>query len=86
VNKTLLIAAAAVMLSSCTVGGDAVTLALESQGYTNVELGGPALFGCAKDDNFTRTWKATGQQGTRVKGVACSGLFKGVTIRPTGRA
>lgn len=85
-NKTLALVAAALLLSSCTVSKDQTTLALEGQGYSNIELGGPALWGCSEDDNFTRTWKATGSNGVRVKGVACSSLFKGVTIRTQGRA
>lgn len=86
VKKFLPVLAVAFLLSSCTVGKDQSLLAVEGQGYSNVELGGPALFGCDKGDKFTRTWKATDQQGRRVKGVVCSGFFKGATVRLTGRA
>lgn len=80
------VAALAVMSAGCTVGEQPTIDALEASGYTNVELGGIAMFGCGKDDDFTRAWKATGQNGVRYKGVACSSLFKGVTVRQTGRA
>ncbi len=86
VKKAILVLALASALASCTVSKDSVTLALEGQGYTDITMGGPALFGCSDGDRFTRTWAATGVNGVRVKGVACSGFFKGVTIRSTGRA
>lgn len=81
-----LVLAAVFGLAGCTVSEDQSLLAVQGQGYTNVELGGIALFGCGEDDDFTRTWKATGRDGVRVKGVVCSGLLKGATVRVQGRA
>lgn len=73
--------AAAVALASCTVSEDRATSIIRSHGYTNIELGGPSIFGCSQDDTLTRTFKATAQNGARVSGSICSGLLKGATVR-----
>lgn len=72
-------------LAACTVQEDTAVGVLTAQGYSQIELGGPAFFGCSDDDELTRTFKARGVDGQGVEGVVCSGLFfKGATVRLTG--
>lgn len=85
-KKILIAIFAAASVAGCTVSEDDSRLAVEGQGYTDVELGGFAIFGCGKDDDFTREWKGTDRNGNRVKGVVCGGWLKGNTVRVTGRA
>jgi hypothetical protein len=85
-KKIIIILAASLAISGCTVPANDTVAALEEQGYRDVKVGGFAMFGCSEGDTFTRTWEATAQNGSRVKGVACGGWFKGITIRRTGRA
>lgn len=73
------------LVGGCTVSPTETTQALEEQGYSDVKLGGNSWFGCSDKDTFTRVWEATAPNGARVKGVACGGFFKGLTIRRTKR-
>jgi len=70
----------ALILSGCTKP-DAARQALESNGFTNIQLDGYSIFGCGKDDYFSDKFTATGANGKQVTGVVCSGWFKGSTIR-----
>ena len=54
---------------------------LEGSGYTQIELGGMAVFGCSEEDDLSREFKAVGQGGKPVEGVLCGGFLKGITIR-----
>jgi len=76
---------ACILVGACTVSPTDTRQALEEQGYSDVQLGGNSWFGCDSKDGFTRVWTATATNGARVKGVACGGWFKGVTIRRTKR-
>lgn len=81
-KKHLIGMAALLLLTGCTVNENKARAIVQSQGYTNVTLGGPSIFGCSEDDNLTRTFKATSATGQRVEGSVCAGLFfKGATVR-----
>lgn len=54
---------------------------LEAQGYTEVEITGWKMFGCSEDDSHHTGFRARGTNGQEVSGVACSGWFKGTTVR-----
>lgn len=54
---------------------------LESMGFTNVQTTGYRLLGCGTGDIRHTGFMATSVNGTRVSGIACSGFFKGTTIR-----
>lgn len=55
--------------------------ALEDQGYTSIITKGYAFMGCSEDDAFSTSFEAVSAAGKIVKGVVCSGWFKGATIR-----
>lgn len=80
-KKFMIVAVAALALSACGVNPDKATRTLKSMGYTNIQIGGFAFFGCGDKDSFRSTFTATGQDGTRVSGVVCSAWFKGMTVR-----
>ena len=80
-KKFMVIAAAALMLSACGVNSDQATRTLRSMGYTDIQIGGYAIFGCGDNDSFRSKFTATGQDGTKVSGVVCSAWFKGMTVR-----
>lgn len=84
--RSALILMVAAGLAGCTVPAPDANEALAAYGFRDIELGGLSMFGCSKDDDFTRTFSATGPSGQRVRGVICKGLFKGSTVRITGRA
>lgn len=67
-------------LAGCTDTNGAKQ-ALAQAGYTNVEITGYTFWGCSDRDTFHTGFKATGPNGHPVKGVVCSGIFKGKTIR-----
>lgn len=55
---------------------------LEDQGYTKVEITGEkSWFPCSQGDMFITKFRANSVTGKEVKGVVCSGLFKGSTTR-----
>lgn len=55
---------------------------LASQGYTDIQITGYAIFGCSDDDLFHTKFTAISEANkTSVSGVACSGVLKGTTIR-----
>lgn len=78
--ETLAAIVAALTLVGCTDTTKA-TRALEGAGYSQVETTGYAIFGCGKDDTFHTGFRAKGPNGQPVKGVVCSGILKGATIR-----
>jgi prepilin-type N-terminal cleavage/methylation domain-containing protein len=67
-------------------GSDTEIVAIEAQGYKNIEFTGYSMFGCDEKDTFRKKFIATAPNGKRVEGVACSGVMKGVTVRITGVA
>lgn len=80
-KKTLLAFAAVALLAGCGVNPEQATRILESQGYTEVRIGGYAFFGCSEHDSFRSKFTATGANGQQVNGVICGGLLKGYTVR-----
>lgn len=70
-------------IGSCTSPSDIeiVRRNLEAQGYTNIEMTRYRLFCCSEDDMFKTGFKAISKTGEVVTGCACSGIWKGVTIR-----
>lgn len=76
--------AALLSLGACTVPEDQARIAIAANGMTAIELGGYPLLGCGRDDSFARSFTATTAAGQRVRGVVCSGVFKGATVRIDG--
>lgn len=83
-----LIIAIAFTLISCS-NETMAEKALRDRGYTNVKIteslhSSHAFFGCGEYDSFHTGFEANSINGTRVKGVVCSGMpHKGATIRIT---
>lgn len=80
-KKILLVAAVAVLLSSCGVDPNAAKRALEAQGISKVEIAGYAWFGCSKGDTMRSKFTGIGVNGKPVSGVVCGGWLKGTTVR-----
>ena len=55
--------------------------AIKDLGYSQVEYQGWAWYACGEDDNFSLKYTAVSQSGRQVTLAACSGFFKGVTVR-----
>ena len=55
--------------------------AIADQGYTNIQYQGWAWMACGEDDSFALKYSANAPNGRSVTLVACSGVFKGVTVR-----
>ena len=63
---------------TCSVDEGTAVRVLEDAGYTDVELGDYAYFGCS--DMFHREW--SGKIGDRhVSGMVCCGILKDCTVR-----
>jgi len=77
-RAAMLVALSSVVFG-CTRPEQARTV-LEQQGYDNIEIGWPRPHSCGEDDNFSATFTAV-KDGQEVKGVVCSGVLKGSTIR-----
>lgn len=75
-KKLLLVLA----LVACTNDTDKVRRLLERDGYTEVQVGGYAFFGCGRDDAFSNSFTAM-KKGARVSGYVCGGWMKGMTVR-----
>lgn len=69
------------LLASCGVNEAKGKRILESQGLSNVLIGGYAFWGCGQDDDFASTFTAKDSKGNDVSGVVCGGVFKGYTVR-----
>ncbi len=68
------------LLMGCTDKSGA-TRTLSQNGYKNIEIRGYDFFGCSKGDTFATQFRAKNSNGYWVKGVVCSGILKGTTIR-----
>ena len=53
---------------------------LTIEGYNDIELTGYRFFACSEDDTYRIGFSAT-KNARRVKGVVCSDVAKGSTIR-----
>lgn len=77
-RKIILIAAFA---AGCTSPNDAYR-ALNSAGFTDIEIYGYDPWACSEDDFYHTKFSAVNPLGNRVDGTVCSGLlFKNATIR-----
>ena len=79
----IVIIALAFQLYSIFFGYDGETAEriLKSNGYTEISTGDHSMFSCP-DDFYATKFTAKSPNGTKVKGVVCSGLlFKDNTIR-----
>ena len=79
-GKIVLIAMILSFLGACS-DGPGTRKALAAQGFTEIKTTGYQLFGCGQDDTFHTGFEAMSPAGVRVTGVACSGIFKGTTLR-----
>lgn len=78
--KLILIGLSVAILAGCT-SSDGATRALDSAGYSQIQITGFRFFGCGEDDNFRTGFAAVGPTGKPVTGVVCGGFLKGSTIR-----
>jgi hypothetical protein len=84
-NSTIAIVALAALAAVGCTRPEQAEMALEANGYTNIQINGHAWFVCGEDDDFSTSFIATGPGGDRVHGAVCSGILKGATVRVTGR-
>jgi len=82
--KRLLILAAALSLAGCSTPPGTARESVEAMGLHDIQVGGIDLLGCGKDDFVGRNFTAKNSEGRTVKGVVCTGMFKGATVRFTG--
>lgn len=61
-------------LAACS-DSDGARLALEREGYTDIEVLGHAFVGCPETYIFRTMFRATNPSGERVRGAVCSDLF-----------
>ncbi len=76
-----LIALVAITLLAGCSDRKTATRVLTNNGYTDIRIEGYRLFACSEDDTFSTGFTASSPAGMTVRGVVCSGLFKGATIR-----
>lgn len=69
-----------VLLAGCTAEDDS-RRALESSGYSDIEVGGYAWLSCGKDDSFSTRFTAKNPAGQTVSGAVCCGWLKSCTVR-----
>ena len=67
-------------MGGCT-DPDSALKALKDQGYDEIKITGYEFGACGRDDSYSTGFEAKSLSGKKVKGVVCSGLFKGSTIR-----
>jgi hypothetical protein len=71
----------ALALAACT-DDEGARRSLESQGFTDVQIGGYDAWSCGNDDTTATKFTAKNQAGKRVSGTVCCGLWaKGCTVR-----
>lgn len=84
ITAALLVLCAGAMLwfapAACTSPSSTVSAA-EALGFTDVQPGGYAWFGCGEGDHIATKFTATGADGHPVSGVVCCGAFKACTVR-----
>lgn len=68
------------VLSACT-SPEHSEVVLESAGFTRIQMGGYAFWGCGSGDTFHTRFRAAGPTGKKVTGVVCCGIAKSCTIR-----
>lgn len=82
---TRTLAMALIVLSACIcvlpVSDATARAVLEAEGYTAIETGHVALWGCSDSDRFASSFRAKGPSGKVVKGEVCCGWWKDCTVR-----
>lgn len=78
--RLLSVSLASLLLLGCSAPGKS-RAALQKAGFTQIEIVGPGLWGCSKDDTFNTRFRAQGPTGNFSQGNVCCGLMKGCTIR-----
>lgn len=76
---TIAAIALATQLAACTQSELASEI-LEREGYTQIEIGDYAWWGCGEGDTYRTKFTAL-KNNRPVEGVVCSGTFKGATVR-----
>lgn len=76
----IIIIALLLTLTACENKENAESV-LEKTGYTDVQVDGVDFLGCGEGDIFRTKFTATTEQGKKVTGVICSGIWKKATIR-----
>jgi hypothetical protein len=79
--KKLIAIACLSFLAGCGVDHVKAKRILESQGLSEVVIGGYPWWGCGKEDTYASTFTAKDSRGQNVSGVVCGGVFKGYTVR-----
>lgn len=80
-KKFLVAIAMVAALSGCYSSKDA-NRALDSAGYSNVEIHGRDWFACGEGDFYATKFTAVNPVGKPTQGAVCSGfIFKNATIR-----
>lgn len=80
IGLVLIVTIVGVTIVGCTNKNTAYKALLDA-GYSNIVLTGYDAWACGEDDDFADGFSATGPSGRQVRGVVCSGLTKGATIR-----
>lgn len=70
----------ALALAGCT-DNEASTRALEGLGFSEIQLTGYKIIGCAQDDTYSTGFTARNPAGKLVSGVVCCADFSGCTVR-----
>lgn len=78
--RRLLIIAPLLLLGACT-DPVAARRALDSAGFTDIQIGGYAIQMCGRDDTYATRFTARNIHGKVVTGAVCSGWAKGATVR-----
>lgn len=79
-KKILVVIGCVFTLAACSDAPTAERI-LAQNGYKNIKTTGYSMFSCADSDAFATGFVATSPNGTKVRGVVCSGWMKGGTIR-----
>lgn len=67
-------------LVGCSVSTDKAERSMTQEAISDFSFSGPNPMGCADQDSFSLEFRGT-KNGQEVRGIICSGLFKGATIR-----
>ena len=70
----------ALVVLGCTAPAAEARRALDSSGFSEIELEGWVPFSCAEHE-AVQGFKAKSPKGTAVRGVVCCGVFKSCTVR-----
>jgi hypothetical protein len=79
-KRLIVLLALVATVSACEGDKDQIGRALAAEGCTSVNLTGYDPWGCSDSDTYSCGFTAV-RNGQKVKGVVCSGAWKGATIR-----